>query len=136
MWHRNGLWWEISRFTAVSRHQTFRAFLQLKDERVTVVAFSHHVGIDTSCQCFGRKKLAFLNRTMWCSKLMMCCKKTSSFLFTTQFPFYYRPFSIYFSILRQHHFQFLFPFYDSTIFIFLFTTAPNFTSKGNCRLIY
>ena len=96
-----------------------------------------------SCQCFGRKMLAFLNRTMWCSKLMMCCKKPSSFLFTTApfsiyfsfllqhhfrfyFHFYYSIISIYFSFLLQHHFRFLFPFYYSTIFdlLFLFTTAP------------
>jgi hypothetical protein len=111
MWHRNGFWWEISRFTAVRHRLTLRAFLQIKDESGTVVAFTrHHVGIDLVSGCFGIKKLAFLNRKMWCSKPRMCCK-------TKQFHFYYRPFSIFFSFLLQHQLIY-FPFYYRPFSIF------------------
>ena len=80
---QRGLWWEISLFTAVRHRQTLLAFLQIKDESGTVVACTrHHVRIDLVSGCFERKNLAFLNRTMWCSKPRMCCKKQSSFLFT------------------------------------------------------
>jgi hypothetical protein len=109
MWHSNGLWWEISLFTAVRRRLTLRAFLQIKDECGTVVASTrHHVRIDLVSGCFERKKLAFLNRTMWCSKLMMCCK-------TKQFPFYYSTIYDFCSFLLQHNSNYV-PFYYSTQF--------------------
>jgi hypothetical protein len=132
MWHSNGLWWEISLFTAVRRRLTLRAFLQIKDECGTVVASTrHHVRIDLVSGCFERKKLAFLNRKMRCSKPRCVVKNQAVsfllqrhfqfiFLFTTApfsiyFPFYYSTIYDFCSFLLQHNSIYL-PFYYSTQF--------------------
>jgi hypothetical protein len=107
---------------SLQQYDTARHSLHFFSSKTIVAQWSHlpdTMSESTWCQGASReKKLAFLNRNMRCSKLRMCCKKPSSFLFTTDH-FYL------FSFLLQYHFYLLFHFTtDYFNFFFHFTTAP------------